>query len=64
MDDEQHDLEGYRIDRYIPWLCDGCGRPVLVNDRGESRQHGTDVDRDIPCSTTQPAPRPKARAST
>lgn len=52
----EHDLEGYRIDHYIPWKCDQCGRPVLVNDRGQSRPHGSDADRDIPCETTQSAP--------
>lgn len=52
----EHDLEGYRLDRYIPWLCDGCGRPVLVNDYGQSRPHNVDGG-DYQCGTTQSAPK-------
>lgn len=45
-----HDLQGYRLDRYIPWKCGACGRPVLVNDYGQSREHDG-------CDTTQAAPK-------
>jgi hypothetical protein len=51
----EHDLEGYRIDRYIPWKCDHCGTPVLVNDYGQSRPHEKWHGGPGPCDTTQSA---------